>query len=1004
MEPGIHILHVDDDPSILDITAELLSDIDDTFEITSATGPDEALDILEETAIDCIVSDYDMGKRDGIEFLEVVRDRYQKLPFILFTGKGSEEVASEAISAGVTDYLQKKGTVDQYTLLANRINNAINAREASRNSKRRMREFETLITSAPVPMAVVNESGDVLYLNGSAQNTLCVDGPRTDTNLSFLEFVHPEDRAARRDSIERAADTREATQTREFRLLTRDGDERIVMGSVVPSAFDGQSVAQLVFTDVTAQREREAELRELNQFREAIIQNASVWISVLDNNGEVVVWNQAAGNISGYDTNEMIGRDDWAELLYPDEQQREAVFEDSREALQRNETIEGYESVITRADGERRRIYWDAHPLTDVSEEFSGVLSVGWDVTETHEQSNQLKLLHERTRQLVNARNRETVAEMTATAAKDILGYEYVTVRLVNAEEDILEPVATTKDLAERTDACPAYPLDGDSPHADALDTGNVVSVADVSESGAVRDGGPAHSEMYLPIGEYGVMTVSDTAVGAFDQSDTELATVLAANVEAILDRLDRQQRLSPIEERMETFLAETTDIITLLDDDGTILYQNPATTEILGYQPTAVQGDSLFEYVHPEDCKRVRSELLGAVQRGATGKRTDKFRLRHAEGSWISVEAQTHLEKQPDLDGYVATIREISEQERQTVDGDNERFSALFENFPEPTVSFRYEDDIPLIQSVNTEFEAVFGFDAEAVTGEPIDDLIVPVDKQSEAKQLDERVQQGELIDDEVRRKTTDGVRTFKFRNIPYKGDAAIDGFGVYNNINERVKHERELTRQNERLDEFAGIIAHDLRNPLNVAQLRAELLAENIESDHLTAVRDAHERMETLLNETLLLARQGKTVADREPVHVGPVLSDCHEMVGTDDSTVAVDADIQIHCDKERIKQLFENLIKNAIEHGNEDVTIRVGKADGNTLYVEDDGPGIPEDSRESVLEPGYTTGEDGIGMGLAIVSSIVEAHGWELTVTESENGGARFEIEGVHINDSR
>ena len=104
MTGSIRILHVDDDPEFADLTATLLEREDDRFAVETATTGDEGLARIDD--VDCVVSDYAMPSANGIEFLETVREDHPDLPFILFTGKGSEEIASDAISAGVTDYLQ----------------------------------------------------------------------------------------------------------------------------------------------------------------------------------------------------------------------------------------------------------------------------------------------------------------------------------------------------------------------------------------------------------------------------------------------------------------------------------------------------------------------------------------------------------------------------------------------------------------------------------------------------------------------------------------------------------------------------------------------------------------------------------------------------------------------------------------------------------------------------------------------------------------------------------
>ena len=99
-----------------------------------------------------------------------------------------------------------------------------------------------------------------------------------------------------------------------------------------------------------------------------------------------------------------------------------------------------------------------------------------------------------------------------------------------------------------------------------------------------------------------------------------------------------------------------------------------------------------------------------------------------------------------------------------------------------------------------------------------------------------------------------------------------------------------------------------------------------------------------------------------------------------------------------------MFENLFRNSVEHGGADVVVRVGDLpDGSGIYVEDDGAGIPADERDEVFVDGFTTEASGTGLGLTIIQQVVSAHGWEIAVTESAEGGARFEITGMEFVES-
>jgi PAS domain S-box-containing protein len=207
------------------------------------------------------------------------------------------------------------------------------------------------------------------------------------------------------------------------------------------------------------------------------------------------------------------------------------------------------------------------------------------------------------------------------------------------------------------------------------------------------------------------------------------------------------------------------------------------------------------------------------------------------------------------------------------------------------------------------------------------------------------------------------------------------------------------ELKRQNDQLDSFASIVSHDLRNPINVASGRLEIIETKTDGaeESIAETEAALERMEDIINDVLTLARLGQTLDETEPVALRQVAQEAWDHVDTKDATFQNDLDLTVEGSESRLLQAFENLFRNAIEHGRDDVTITAGECDG-AFFVEDDGPGIPAEHRDEVLREGFTTNEDGTGFGLSIVTTIVDAHGWGVTVTESNEGGARFEMTGV------
>jgi PAS domain S-box-containing protein len=591
MGQPIRVLHVDDDEQFASTSASFLETEDEAFEVVTETSATDGLDRVDSDPVDCVVSDYQMPGTDGIEFLERVRERRPDLPFILFTGEGSETVAGEAISAGATDYLQKGSGTEQYELLANRVRNAVESRRNRRAVERSRARLRTVVDFMPHPLYVVDEAGRYLLVNEA------------------LADLHD------------------------------------------------RSVAEIEGTTVT----------------------------------------------------DVLGGD-----------LAERFLEDVRGVVESSEDKRIPQVTMTDADGEEHVLEPRLVPFEFPATEGPAVLGMAVDVTERERRREETERVREQLRTLID--------------------------------------------------------------------------------------------------------------------------TVPAA---VYVEDLDGRFRLA------NDFVAET-----LADGDV-----------------TDVEGRPIDE-VLPE-----------AV-----------------------------------ADRLVESNRAVA------------------------------ESDSP-------------------VSGE------------------------------EFTISTTGGDRVFRRYAAPVRDDegAAYAVCGVSVDVTDEHERRRELERQNERLDEFAGIISHDLRNPLTVARGRIPIIAEECDSEHLEAVADALDRIERILEDTLALAREGETVGETEPVDSTALAGECWETLGTDDAALSVEPIPSFEADPDRLRRALENLYRNAIEHGGRDVSIRVGPLDDG-FYVADDGPGIPPGDRADVFEPGYTTADEGTGFGLSIVAEIVDAHGWAVSVTDADGGGARFEISGV------
>lgn len=203
------------------------------------------------------------------------------------------------------------------------------------------------------------------------------------------------------------------------------------------------------------------------------------------------------------------------------------------------------------------------------------------------------------------------------------------------------------------------------------------------------------------------------------------------------------------------------------------------------------------------------------------------------------------------------------------------------------------------------------------------------------------------------------------------------------------------ELERKTDQLERFADVLAHDLRNPVSVAIGYAQQAQATDDLEYVDDVLIALERIESTIDDLLILSRDGESIDDSEPVALRDVVAAAWTTSDTGDASLESElGDDLVYADPSRLQTVFENLFRNAVDHGGE--TVRVGPLETG-FYVADDGPGIPDDERDRVFEYGHSL-DGGTGLGLAIVSSITDAHGWALSLTDSEADGTRFDVSQV------
>ncbi|MFB6311943.1 MAG: PAS domain-containing sensor histidine kinase, partial [Salinirussus sp.] len=470
----------------------------------------------------------------------------------------------------------------------------------------------------------------------------------------------------------------------------------------------------------------------------------------------------------------------------------------------------------------------------------------------------------------------------------------------------------------------------------------------------------------------------------------------LAIYFQDITDRVERRQEI----EQMRELLEHTEEIADVggweIDTETEDVFWTDHLFEMLG-----IEGDeepplaeALDVYIE-EDRPKVERAVEAALTNGEVFDVDARYERTDGKLRWFQIRGEPTIEN-----GEVVTLRgavqdiTARKERQQRLERTEARFQALAENFPNGGVHYFDED---------FRYEYVAGAGFEAIETTPADlegQTIYEVTPYSEAivSTLESLMEQT-LAGSEVSLEVDYEGRMYELRSAPIRDSEGeiIGGFFITQDITERRQRETTLEAQNERLERFTKAVSHDLRSPLAVAQGGVELAIEECDSEHLETAASALDRSEQLIEDLLDVAREGSQVDELNPVELETVARDSWAHVETADATLDVAADQTILADGSRLGQMLENLYRNAVEHGGPDVAVTVGEVQDG-FYVEDDGPGIPENRRESVFEFGQSTEDGRSGFGLAIVEQIAVGHGWTVQATTGSEGGARIEVRGV------
>jgi PAS domain S-box-containing protein len=745
----------------------------------------------------------------------------------------------------------------------------------------------------------------------------------------------------------------------------------LIAGSENRAAFDQQDLALgelLAGTLVAAldRVEREQTARRRQQQLALFFDESPLGAVQWDDEFRFERLNRRAEELLGYDEPELRG-ESWETIVATDDHDKVGTVveklldaDGGAHALNRNvrkdgEVITGewHNRAVTDADGDVQSIFSKFQDVTDREnrkrelEEYETIIEALTDAVYVLDEDGRFTYVNDEFVALVGY-DRETILGNTPSLVKDAEAVE-------QAEQQL------------------GRLLSSDGPETVAFE----VTVQP-------REGDPVVCEDHM-----GVLPYDG------DEFDGSVGTL-----RDVTDRKKREQELTQTYDLMRTMeqLADAGGWEYDPETETTVM--TDGTRQIHGLDPgTDLTLEEAFGSFHPDDRDRLTDLFDECLETGEPYE--IDVRLETTEGTqrWVTAQGERVAKHGSGsvIRGYIQDITEKRRRRMQLAET-AARLEALFDRSPD---MIDIHDADGNILDANQQFAEMTGYSESELTEMKVWDLDTGTSP-DEARTLWRDMG----LDD---RRQVEGVyrcrdgSTFPVEvNVRRLDIEDEDLFvAISRDITEQTERERELHAQNERLDEFTSVVSHDLRSPLAVAAGNLELAQETCESEYLRTAADAVDRSQTLIDDLLTLAREGDQVDETEPVGLANVAESSWQTVNTEQATLEVDASRAVEADRSRLQQLLENLYRNAVEHGGRDVTVTVGEtSDG--FYVADTGPGVPESDRAKIFDTGYSTSEDGTGFGLRIVEQVANAHGWEVTASESEQDGARFEVTGVESAD--
>ncbi|WP_284010881.1 bacterio-opsin activator domain-containing protein [Haloarcula pelagica] len=513
--------------------------------ITTVKTVPEALDTVGKRPIDCIVTAYKLGEQTGIELVNRLKETYPSTPIILGTKDGSEAIASEAIRAGVTDYLAVTESDDQTNEdLIERAVDAVRTAEQTITRNERAQQFEAVFQDNQTATWVLDPQGTLKRVNQRGRKMIDHD---CDAMIGKPFWTLPwwdETEAAQRDVRQLVTSAREGRFSNAVVYQAPATPHRVLDLSVRPVENDRGDVVSIVVEgiDVTDQVKLQRDLQESEELHRVTLNNMTDTVLITNDDGEYTYVCPNVHFIFGYTAEEIYEQGTIDGLLGED------LFD--RDDLADNRALKNIECTATDKAGREHTLLVN---VREVDIQGGSFLYSCRDITKRKQREEALATLQELARSFLYAGTHDEIAQHIVEDAPNVIGVEASAVYLFDADGNELRPAAHSQTMRDLHGPLPSVHADGDTLPGHGFITGDRQVFADIHESGRLDNRATdLRSASYIPLGDHGVFVAGSDTVGAFDEVTRELADLLAAAAEAALDRVTRESKLRTQERQLQ--------------------------------------------------------------------------------------------------------------------------------------------------------------------------------------------------------------------------------------------------------------------------------------------------------------------------------------------------------------------------------------------------------------------------------------------------------------------